>query len=189
LQTLSKNQISNLRTQNKLLAEEAEKTGTTADRRREINSEIDANNSTISSLLTDIANYDNTIKNLVISDAQALSSAISSAMSEMTTETGLSSDTIQQLTTQFSNLANEADISSVFYATADGVKVDMMELQRLAEQQNEIINQDFASKMDEIQEAIDRASKAGDTSKVRELNEQMAEYMRQQAQYYATYAE
>jgi len=110
-------------------------------------------------------------------------------MSEMTTETGLSSDTIQQLTTQFSNLANEADISSVFYATADGVKVDMIELQRLAGQQNEIINQDFASKMDEIQEAIDRASKAGDTSKVRELNEQMAEYMRQQAQYYATYAE
>jgi len=33
--------------------------------------------------------------------------------------------------------------------------------------------------MKDIQEAIDRASKAGDTSKVRELNEQMAEYMRQ----------
>jgi len=85
-----------------------------------------------------------------------LASTISTAMSEMTSETGLTAETMRQITTGFSELGSAADISSIFYSTADGVKVDMMELQRLAEEQNKIVNQNFADEMSEIQEAMDR---------------------------------
>ena len=189
LQKISKAQVSNLSDQNKELKASQKHLKENSDEWRNIQSQIDSNNSSIASAIADIESYDNTIKNLVISDAQELSQAISSAFSEMTSETGISTDTIQAISTGFGELADAADISSIFYGTADGIKVDVIQLERLAKQQNALVNQNFAQKMDEITEAMQRAGKAGDTTGLKNAQHELAELQRQQAQYLALYQE
>lgn len=188
LAKISKEQIKNLKAQNEQLKICRDTTDDVAEK-MDFQSKIDANNSSIASLMTSIEEYDNTIKNLIVNNAKELSSSISSAMSEMTTETGLTQETIDSLTQGFSDLGVAADISSIFYATADGVKVDMLALQRLAEQQNALVNQHFADEMDAVSEAIKRAGDSGDMSGLKQAQNQLAELQRQQAQYLATYQE
>lgn len=53
------------------------------------------------------------IQNLPITNVSNLSSALNTAMSEMQSNTGLTTDSVKQLQTQFSDLGN-TDISSMF---------------------------------------------------------------------------
>lgn len=182
LVNLTKAQISNLKKQNAELKAGGKLTKDQQDLYRQ-------NEASINNLYSTLSDYEKTAKNLLVTDAQNLAQAISSAMSEMTTETGLSTDTMQQIVTGFSELGDAADISSIFYGTADGVKVDMIALKRLAEQQSKIVNQRFAEHMDEITEAMNRATASGDMTGLRNAQNELADLQRQQAQYLATYQE
>jgi len=61
---------------------------------------------------------------LVSTNASELASVLSSAFSEMNSETGLTIDTMNELERQFSDLAGR-DISNIFYQTADGMKMNV----------------------------------------------------------------
>ena len=188
LANISKRQIQNLKAQNKELEDAKNKTSD-YKKQMDLQSQIDANNSAITSALADIEGYNKTMDDLVVSNAKSLASAISSALSESLSGTGLETETINSLISGFSDLGDAADLSSVFYGTADGVKVDLVALQRLAQQQNQIINQGFDEKMNAISQAIEQASKAGDTTGLKNAQDELAKLQRQQSQYFATYEE
>jgi len=60
---------------------------------------------------------------LISTNASELSSVLSSAMSEINSETGLTIDTMNELQRQFSDLAGY-DVSNIFYQSADGMKMN-----------------------------------------------------------------
>lgn len=190
LADITRKQVANLRSQNDEYKRILDTTkGLSTEEKRRYQSQIDANNSAITSALADIEGYNQTIDDLVVSNAKSLASAISSALSESLSGTGLETETINSLISGFSDLGDAADLSSVFYGTADGVKVDLVALQRLAQQQNQIINQGFDDKMNAISQAIEQASKAGDTTGLKNAQDELAKLQRQQSQYFATYEE
>jgi len=81
-----------------------------------------------------IYEWGNTMENLVVDQATSLASALSTAFSESMSETGLTSDTINQLVTGFSDvLGKDFDQSDMFYNTADGVKMNVDAMRELAE--------------------------------------------------------
>ena len=64
-----------------------------------------------------------TMTSLVSSNAQNLSSTLSSAFSEINSETGLTIDTMNELKRQFSDIEGY-DLASLFYESADGMKLN-----------------------------------------------------------------
>lgn len=166
-------QISNLKKQNDEYQDAINSTrGLSALDKSNYENTIGSNQNKISELQTQISQYENTLKHLEVSDAETLSSAISDSLSQMATNTGVSADTVQQLTTSFSDLRNNADISKIFYDTADGVKVDIYELKNLAEQQNALVESEFDRKFAEAQ---------------KQGTEAMREVLQERAQYFAQY--
>lgn len=187
LSNLAKQQIKNLQRQNDELQNQADTLDNEADKAAKLN-EIASNESTISKLYADIINYDNQAKNLVVEQAKQLASDISTAISETLSETGLSSETIQSLITDFSDLGEAVDISSVFYNTADGVKANFIELERLVQKENDLKQVELDKNINETKEALERLSKqdAG-ADKIKAAQDLLRDYIQQQAEYYAQY--
>lgn len=195
LRDLSKAQQKILDSQNDTLREQL-KGETDITRQRELQSQIRDNDAQKRQLEQDIQGYNDTMKNLWEDNAKALSDAISSALSENQTPTGLTDETISGLITGFSDIGDKVDISSVFYRTADGVKANVNEIERLAKQQNEITKQNFAGEINKQQQAIEQYQNAlssgteGYTADgLKELQGNLQDTLLEQAQYFATYQE
>ena len=185
---LSKQQIANLKAQNREMQTALDTAeDLTDEQRRQYENDIAANKSAINSAMVDIENYNDQARNLALTNAQALAGAVSSALGEMATETGLTTDTIKTLTTQFSDLADSADISSIFYNTADGVKVDVVAMQRLAEAERDIVSSQIQGDISTVQDMIKNLGADGDTTALQQYQDELARLSQQQSEVFAQY--
>lgn len=135
-------------------------------------SQIDDVESSIASMEQSMVGWQNTANQLAITSAQALSSAISSAMQEILSTTGLTTDTVNQLANAFSDISG-SNIDSIFYRTADGVRVDKEALQ-------ELVQQEYELQKAQLDSQLATAKQEGDLKA-------QAELLREQAQLYAEY--
>lgn len=95
---------------------------------------IDSLNTDISNMQNNITGWSETMTSLVSTNAEALSSALSSAFSEMESGTGMTIDTMNELKKQFSDLKG-FNMDNVFYETADGVKMNKSAVEELVDQE------------------------------------------------------
>lgn len=100
----------------------------------EYQSNIDSLSSEISAMQNNIVGWSETMTSLVSTNAEALSSALSSAFSEMDSGTGMTIDTMNELKKQFSDLKG-FNMDNVFYETADGVKMNKSAVEELVDQE------------------------------------------------------
>ena len=110
----------------------------------------------------------------------------------MGTDTGLSNDTIDSLMIGFSDLAGK-DVSNMFYRTAEGIKVDIRELERLARAENEVKSTQLAKDIEDKRAAIaayqNQIGQGKSNETLKQMNSELQDLLRQQAEYFATYAE
>lgn len=127
------------------------------------------------------ADWTKTAFNLPVTDMQNTVTALTSAISEMQTETGLTSDTMDSLRTQFSDL-KDAHVDNVFDRTAKGLKINTERMKDYLEQQNEFMNSDFAQRIQDYQDQLSAGNK--------DYTQQGLENLKNlQAQYFAQYQE
>ena len=162
----------------------------TSDKWKSIQSEIDAANSSINEVIISQLEWNDAIANLPISNVQALTSAISAAYDETNSVTGLTNDTMNSLLTQFSDLS-DMDTSTLFYRSADGVKVNTGELQKFAKQEDKIVRNNFKSEIKKQEAAIKSyQAQIGDgktDSKLQNMENNLQKLLNQRAQYFAEY--
>lgn len=143
--------------------------------------QIQAANMSIENMKASQADWRKTAFNLPVTDMQNTVTALTSAISEMQTETGLTSDTMDSLRTQFSDL-KDAHVDNVFDRTAKGLKINTERMKDYLEQQNEFMNSDFANRIQKYQDAL----KNGQDGYTQQGLENLKNL---QAQYFAQYQE
>ena len=154
---------------------------------------IDAAQQSIENMKASQAEWGDAIKNLPITDITNLSSAITTAMSEMQSDTGLTTDSVKNLATQFSDLG-DINIDSLYTRTAKGLQLNTDRLQDYMEQQNDFVNSDFENKVKDQKKIVEDTFKAyqnGDKSLADYTAEQNAldELLNRRNQYFARYQE
>lgn len=152
---------------------------------------IDAAQQSIENMKASQAEWGDAIKNLPITDITNLSSAITTAMSEMQSDTGLTTDSVKNLATQFSDLG-DINIDSLYTRTAKGLQLNTDRLQDYMEQQNDFVNSDFENKVKDQKKIVEDTFKAyqnGDKSLADYAAEQNAldELLNRRNQYFARY--
>ena len=154
---------------------------------------IESANMSIENMRASQQGWENDIKNLPITNITNLTSAISSALSEIQTNTGLTTDTMDNLRTQFSDLAG-ADVDSLFTRTAKGLELDTDKLKSYLDQQNKFQDSRFVDAIEKQRDAVKSAREAfeGGTGSQSAWDSEIAklnELQNMRAQYYAQYAE
>lgn len=143
--------------------------------------QIQASQMSIENMKASQADWGKTAFNLPVTDMQNTVTALTSAISEMQTETGLTSDTMDSLRTQFSDL-KDAHVDNVFDRTAKGLKINTERMKDYLEQQNEFMNSDFAQRIQDYQDQLSAGNK--------DYTQQGLENLKNlQAQYFAQYQE
>lgn len=143
--------------------------------------QIQAANMSIENMKASQADWRKTSFNLPVTDMQNTVTALTSAISEMQTKTGLTSDTMDSLRTQFSDL-KDAHVDNVFDRTAKGLKINTERMKDYLEQQNEFMNSDFAQRIQDYQDQLSAGNK--------DYTQQGLENLKNlQAQYFAQYQE
>lgn len=143
--------------------------------------QIQASQMFIENIKASQADWTKTAFNLPVTDMQNTVTALTSAISEMQTETGLTSDTMDSLRTQFSDL-KDAHVDNVFDRTAKGLKINTERMKDYLEQQNEFMNSDFAQRIQDYQDQLSAGNK--------DYTQQGLENLKNlQAQYFAQYQE
>lgn len=143
--------------------------------------QIQASQMSIENMKASQADWTKTAFNLPVTDMQNTVTALTSAISEMQTETGLTSDTMGSLRTQFSDL-KDAHVDNVFDRTAKGLKINTERMKDYLEQQNEFMNSDFAQRIQDYQDQLSAGNK--------DYTQQGLENLKNlQAQYFAQYQE
>lgn len=143
--------------------------------------QIQASQMSIENMKSSQADWTKTAFNLPVTDMQNTVTALTSAISEMQTETGLTSDTMDSLRTQFSDL-KDAHVDNVFDRTAKGLKINTERMKDYLEQQNEFMNSDFAQRIQDYQDQLSAGNK--------DYTQQGLENLKNlQAQYFAQYQE
>lgn len=143
--------------------------------------QIQASQMSIENMKASQADWTKTAFNLPVTDMQNTVTALTSAISEMQTETGLTSDTMDSLRTQFSDL-KDAHVDNVFDRTAKGLKINTERMKDYLEQQNEFMNSDFAQRIQDYQDQLSAGNK--------DYTQQELENLKNlQAQYFAQYQE
>lgn len=143
--------------------------------------QIQASQMSIENMKASQADWTKTAFNLPVTDMQNTVTALTSAISEMQTETGLTSDTMDSLRTQFSDL-KDAHVDNVFDRTAKGLKINTERMKDYLEQQNEFMNSDFSQRIQDYQDQLSAGNK--------DYTQQGLENLKNlQAQYFAQYQE
>ena len=143
--------------------------------------QIQASQMSIENMKASQADWTKTAFNLPVTDMQNTVTALTSAISEMQTETGLTSDTMDSLRTQFSDL-KDAHVDNVFDRTAKGLKINTERMKDYLEQQNEFMNSDFVQRIQDYQDQLSAGNK--------DYTQQGLENLKNlQAQYFAQYQE
>ena len=132
---------------------------------RAAQSQIESINSSIAAMENEQIGWFETMTSLVSSNAQNLSSTLSSAFSEINSGTGLTIDTMNELQRQFSDIAG-TDVSSLFYETADGMKFNVAAAE-------ELVDAEYQLQQANLQEIISTNEKiAADQSATASAREQ-----------------
>jgi len=128
-------QIDNLVAQNEALEEQQNTVGITNTKFLELQATIESNNSAIAGMVTNLDGYNKQVTRFASNYAKSLMDAVNSAISESSSDTGLSNEVMDALMGEFSNLMDvqDYDFSSLFYKTANGIKVNANELKKLIE--------------------------------------------------------
>ena len=160
------------------------------EKAKEYQNAIDECNASIDNMLVSQYEWTEAMQNLPVTNAENLSSSLSSAMSELQSETGLTNDSIKALNTQFSDLEGY-DPSSVFYLSAKGVKVNTSALKDFINQQNSIQEGKFTEEINRQKDAIksyqDQIGLGNTDSKLQAMQSNLEGLMQRQAQYFAQY--
>lgn len=172
--------IKNGKEQIETLKKEQELLKDNPDRWREVQDSIDQVNDSI-------YDWQQSLDNITFDQASELASAISTAMSESVSETGMTNETIDSLIKGFSDLTGkDLDKSDLFYNTADGVKANTDALQELTQAEFELQQTNLADEIDAQREAMENAPNQTLYDAAKEKLEQL---MQTQAQYFAQYEE
>jgi len=95
---------------------------------------------------------------LVSTNASELASTLSSAFSEINSETGLTIDTMNELERQFSDLAGY-DVSKIFYESSDGMKLNTKAAEDLVDAEYELQQSKLRDEIDRQNRIIEAQSK------------------------------
>lgn len=140
--------------------------------------QIQASQMSIENMKASQADWTKTAFNLPVTDMQNTVTALTSAISEMQTETGLTSDTMDSLRTQFSDL-KDAHVDNVFDRTAKGLKINTERMKDYLEQQNEFMNSDFAQRIQDYQDQLSAGNKDYTQQGLENLKNLQAQYFTQ----------
>lgn len=130
-------QIDNLKQQRKELENIQKNVKSGSTTWRDYQSQIDEVDRSIEQMQLNQLGWAETAQSLISTNASELSSVLSSAMSEMNSETGLTIDTMNELKRQFSDLAGY-DVSNIFYQSADGMKFNTEAAEALVDAEYEL---------------------------------------------------
>lgn len=140
--------------------------------------QIQASQMSIENMKASQADWTKTAFNLPVTDMQNTVTALTSAISEMQTETGLTSDTMDSLRTQFSDL-KDAHVDNVFDRTAKGLKINTERMKDYLEQQNEFMNSDFANRIKNYQNELAKGNEKYTAAGLEDLKNLQAQYFAQ----------
>lgn len=136
--------------------------------------------------------WNKALLNLPLTNMENLSSAISSAFSELESSTGITIETVEALQAQFSDMA-DIDVQNALYRTAEGLKIDTDMLQEFADAQYEFTMNDFEASIEAQRKAIANYQEqigAGNTDSILEsMQDNLEGLLNRQAQYFASYQE
>lgn len=192
------NQISNLHEQNRILQRQQNTLGMTRSRWREIQSTINANNSAIAQMRGNIDGWNKEIQGYSEALGQNMLNALTNAFSESMSPTGLTTEGMNSMLNMFADLSG-FDTSSIFYNTAQGIKLDVDATKMLVDAQYKLHSSDLKSQIDAetaaYKEQVDAMKNGGDA--IKETARIQAEAHRQNlnnlwqqlAQYQAMYAQ
>lgn len=184
--------IDNLDDQNKTLKDLIDSGELSIDKAKEYQDQIESNKDSVRDLRNSQYEWNKAIQNLPLTNMENLSSALSSMFSELETETGVTMETIEALTTQFSDMA-DIDVQDALYRTAEGLKLDTDMLQEFTEAQYEATMSDFeasiAAQRKEIEDYQKIIGDTGTNSKLQAMQENLEGLLNRQAQYFAAYKE
>lgn len=183
-------QIANLKEQIKLKEEDLKKYKDNEEKTKEYQSAIDECNASIDSMIVSQHEWVEAMQNLPVTNAQNLTSVMSTAFSEIQSSTGLTSDSIETLKTQFSDLEGY-DPTDLFYNSAKGVKVNTGELKNMLQAQNKIVSGQFRDEIkrqrSEIEKYQKEIGKNTTDSKMKSMQSNLERLLQRQSQYYAQY--
>lgn len=147
-------QIKNLRDQKTELYKLQSETQRGSSKWREYQDQIDSVDQSINDMQMNQVGWFETMTSLVSSNASELASVLSSAFSEMNSETGLTIDTMNELSRQFSDLVGY-DVSSIFYETADGMKFNVEAAENLVEAEYQLQTSNLKDTIEEQKRIIE----------------------------------
>lgn len=156
---------------------------------REYQQQIDSINDSIDGMQTNQQTWLDTMSSLVSTNAAELSSALTTAFSEINSETGLTIETMNELERQFSDLEGH-DVSKIFYQSADGMKFNVDAAEELVDAEYELQTNNLESAIAKQEEVV---RKLGDSESetaqraVRAANDRISSYNRELAMLQALY--
>ena len=148
-------QIRNLERQRDTLTQLQSKTNQGTDTWRDYQSQIEDVESSIRSMENSQIGWFETMTSSVSTNAQELASTLSTAFSELTSNTGLSIDTMNSLVKQFSDLTG-MDVSKIFYESADGMKMNTYAAEALVDAEYSLKTTDLKSEIERQNQIIER---------------------------------
>ena len=154
-------QIDNLKQQRKEWENLQNKVALGSSKWHEYQNEIDSIDDSISEMRQNQVGWFEQMTSAVSTNAAALSSAISSAFSEMNSETGISIDTMTELQKQFSDLAGR-DVSNIFYQTADGMKMNVVAAENLIDAEYKLQTNNLYDAIEKQRDIIEKQGDATD---------------------------
>lgn len=148
-------QIRNLEKQRDTLTQLQSKTNQGTDAWRDYQSQIEEVESSIHAMENSQVGWFETMTSSVSANAQELASTLSTAFSELTSNTGLSIDTMNSLVKQFSDLTG-MDVSKIFYESADGMKMNTYAAEALVDAEYSLKTTDLKSEIERQNQIIER---------------------------------
>ena len=191
-------QIKNLEKQNRLIKQQQKSLGMTEATWNRLQNDINDNNSAIAAMQGNIDGWNKSLKGMYETYGTDVLNALTQAFSESESATGLTTETMSTLLSQFSEMSG-FDMSGVFYNTAQGIKLDVDATKMLVDAQYDIRSNELRNQIDRQTDAYQRQSQTvRDAGKfATNAQKQQAEASRQalndlwqqMAQYQALYAQ
>ena len=151
-------QIKNLNEQKKRL-QQLQSTAKDTSAWRTYQSQIEDIDDAIMTMGRDQTGWFEEMNSIISSNAATLSSTISNAFAEINSETGLTTETMMDLQTAFSDLAG-SDVSNIFYQSADGMKFNIRAAESLIDAEYELQTNNLYDTIEQQKEIIEQQGDA-----------------------------
>ena len=148
----AQSQLNIIEKQNEALRNQQKYAGDNLTKYNEINDTLTSNMQTILELSSTIEQYDKALQHHYSLQAQGISDAIKTALSESLSD-GVTEDSMEALISSFTELktiSKDIDLSSMFYRSADGIRVSANQLARFVELQRKVSQAGLANQMSKL---------------------------------------